>query len=136
MKNGIILSKLSVIEAYLLKLNEYLPVSLERFKADWGLRKIFERSLQVMIEAMIDIGERIIAQKQMTAQKTAADTFKRLCDLGVIQDNETYIKMVRFRNLVVHNYDSIDPVILYDIIQKHLTDFKNFTDEIKNYENL
>ncbi len=136
MKNGVVLSKLSIIEDYLLKLGEYLPVSLENFKKNWGLRKIFERSLQVMIEAMIDTGERIIAQKQITAQKTAADTFNKLCELGVIADDETYIKMVRFRNLVVHNYDSIDPEILYNVIQKNLPDFKKFIQEINNYENL
>jgi len=76
--NGVILSKLAIIEDYLKRMQEYLPVSLEQFKADWGLQKIVERSLQVMIEIMIDIAERIVAQKGITPQKTAADTLRQL----------------------------------------------------------
>lgn len=135
-QNGIILSKLAIIEEYLLKLQGYFPVSFDQFQSDWGLRKIVERSLQVMIEVMIDVAERIIARKDIVPQKTAAETMKKLRVLGIINNDEAYIKMVRFRNLVVHNYDSIDAGILYAIVQNNLSDFKCFVDEIKKYEGI
>ncbi len=136
MQNGIILSKISVIEEYVLKLQNYVPASFDQFQADWGLRKIWERSLQVMIEVMIDIAERIIATKDVVPQKTAAETMKKLRELGIIKNDDTYIKMVRFRNLVVHNYDSIDAGILFAIVNNNLNDFKSFVDEIKQYEGI
>ena len=135
-KNGVLISKLAIIEEYLKKLQGYFPVSLEQFSSDWGLQKIVERSLQVMIEVMIDIAERIVAQKGILPQKTAADTLKKLRELSIIQNDEAYIKMVRFRNLVVHQYDSIDMGILYSIVQNNLEDFRTFIDEIKKYEGI
>ena len=136
LQNGVLISKLAIIEEYLKKLQGYFPVSLEQFSSDWGLQKIVERSLQVMIEVMIDIAERIVAQKGILPQKTAADTLKKLRELSIIQNDEAYIKMVRFRNLVVHQYDSIDMGILYSIVQNNLEDFTMFIDEIKKYEGI
>ena len=124
------------LKSHLRKLQEYFPVSLEQFKSDWGLQKIVERSLQVMIKVMIDSAERIIAQKGITPQKTAADTLKKLRELGIIQSDDAYSKMVRFRNLVVHQYASIELGILYSIVQNNLDDFKKFIDEIKKYEGI
>ena len=135
-QNGVLISKLAIIEEYLKKLQGYFPISLEQFSSDWGLQKIVERSLQVMIEVMIDIAERIVAQKGILPQKTAADTLKKLRGLSIIQNDEAYIKMVRFRNLVVHQYDSIDMGILYSIVQNNLEDFRMFIDEIKKYEGI
>lgn len=135
-KNGVLISKLAIIEDYLKKLQDYFPVSLEQFNSDWGLQKIAERSLQVMIEVMIDIAERIVAQKGMLPQKTAAETLKKLRDWGIIQQDDAYIKMIRFRNLVVHQYDSIDTEILYSIVQNNLEDFLAFISEIKKYEGI
>jgi uncharacterized protein YutE (UPF0331/DUF86 family) len=133
-KNGVILSKLAIIEEYLFKLQDYLPVTLDQFRNDWGLQKITERSLQVMIETMIDIAERIIAKKNVAPPKTSADAVTLLQKLGVVKNSNAYIKMVRFRNLVVHDYASIDVEILYSILTNNLQDFRNFMIEIKNYE--
>ena len=47
-----------------------------------------------------------------------------------------WCRMVRFRNLVVHQYDSIELGILYSLVQNNLDDFKKFIDEIKKYEGI
>jgi len=60
------------------------PVSLEQFSADWGLQNIVERSLQVMIEVMTDIAERILAEKGVAPQKTTTETMRKLHELGII----------------------------------------------------
>ena len=93
-QNGVVISKLAIIDEYLKKLQGYIPVSMEQFASDWGLQKITERSLQVMIEVMIDIAERIVAQKGMVPQKTATETIKKLQDLGITQNVDAYTKMV------------------------------------------
>ena len=134
--NGVIISKLAIIDEYLKKLQGYLPVSMEQFASDWGLQKITERSLQVMIEVMIDIAERIVAQKGMVPQKTATETITKLHELGITRNIEAYTKMVRFRNLVVHQYASIKTEILYSILKDNLKDFRMFIDEIQEYEGI
>lgn len=135
-RNGVVVSKLAIIDEYLKKLQGYIPVSLDQFASDWGLQKITERSLQVMIEVMIDIAERIVAQKGMVPQKTATETIKKLHELGITQNVGAYTKMVRFRNLVVHQYDSIKTEILYSILKNNLNDFRMFIDEIQKYEGI
>lgn len=135
MKNGVILSKCSLIEEYIVKLNSYAPFTRDQITGDWGLQKIIERALQVMVEAMIDCAERICSRNGIGPQATSADAIRRLKDLGVISGEEPFISMVRFRNLLVHNYDSLDASIMYDIVSKRLDDFKQFTEAVRNYEN-
>ncbi len=136
MKNGVILSKVSSMESYLLKLKGYIPVDLESFRNDWGVQKIAERSLQVLIEGMIDIAGRIIARSGGTPPPTSAEAIERLGLMGILTDTEKYVKMVRFRNLIVHNYEAIDPEILYVILTGKLSDFYDFISEIKKHENI
>jgi uncharacterized protein YutE (UPF0331/DUF86 family) len=128
--NGVIIAKLKTIDDYLLKLGTYLPVTFTDLEKDWGLQKIIERSLQVMVEAMIDIAERIIALKGGSPVANSSEAIERLKDYGIIRETDIYIKMVRFRNLLVHNYDSLDIGIVYQIITVHLSDFERFKKEI------
>jgi len=134
--NGVIVSKLNTINEYLYRLRQYLPISYEKFENDWGLQKISERSLQVMVEAIIDITSRIISKNKLPPADTSSKAIVKLKELGVIKDSTKYAKMVRFRNLIVHDYASIDIKILYDILTNNLTDFEKFTQEIKEYENI
>jgi uncharacterized protein YutE (UPF0331/DUF86 family) len=39
----------------------------------------------------------------------------KLQTLGVIQDAEPYIAIVRFRNLIVHEYEEIDARLLFTL---------------------
>lgn len=61
---------------------------------------------------------------------TAAEAIEKLESLGVIKSAEPYRSMVRFRNIIVHEYEEVDPQIMWDILQNHLADFRSFRDEI------
>ena len=39
-------------------------------------------------------------------------------------------KMAQFRNIVVHDYARIDPVIVVAILQRNIDDFKSFAAEV------
>lgn len=77
---GVIIAKLNTIDHYLLKLRTYLPISFANLEKDWGLQKIIEQSLQVMVEAMIDIAERVIALKGGSPIAGSAEAIERLKD--------------------------------------------------------
>jgi uncharacterized protein YutE (UPF0331/DUF86 family) len=68
-----------------------------------GLAKIIERSLQVLVEAMIDIGERA----------SAADVMRRLQELDIIRTADRYIPMVRFGNSLVDQHERVDVSIVW-----------------------
>jgi uncharacterized protein YutE (UPF0331/DUF86 family) len=103
-----------LLDKQVANLEERLPtVNQAQFEEDWGLRAMSERAVQVMAEIMIDVAERIIALKNAGPVATAADAMDRLVQLRVIAAADTYRQIVRFRNLIVHHYEEVDPALLY-----------------------
>lgn len=49
---------------------------------------------------------------------------------------KTMEKMAKFRNVVVHQYEKIDPVIVVSIIHKNLVDFERYKKAIIKYLSL
>ncbi|WP_089717765.1 HepT-like ribonuclease domain-containing protein [Halanaerobium congolense] len=57
-----------------------------------------------------------------------------LAENNIIKENvESYIKMAKFRNIIVHNYVEIDPEILLMIIKENLSDLKAIFKWFKEY---
>lgn len=131
--NGIIVSKLADIEDTLRHLRELLPKSPDTFVRDWGSQRMTERALQIVVEAMIDIGERLVAFSGGSPCETAASAFERLQQIGVIKDASRYVPIVRFRNFLVHQYDRVDPTLVYVIATDGLADVEAFAVEVKHY---
>ncbi len=98
-----------------------------------------ERALQVCAEIVIDIAERIIAIKGAGPVATSVEAVRKLVELQIIESEDPYKRIIRFRNLIVHHnfivhhYGEIDPEILYDIVKNHLDDFRRFRDEIDRF---
>ena len=131
--NSVIQRKFALLDKHLLKLQHHLStVTFDTFKDDWALRCVAERSLQVMVEIVIDIAERIIALENAGPAASAAEAIEKLVTLGVLKSKEPYTAMVKFRNLVVHRYEEIEPEILFNIAKNKLDDFRRFRDEMDN----
>jgi uncharacterized protein YutE (UPF0331/DUF86 family) len=133
MNNGIVARKLSEMDATLRRLREYVPASYEEFIKDWGRQRIVERALQILIEGMIDIGERLIALSGGPPADTSAGVMERLQQLGIVKDAGRYVPMVRFRNFLVHQYEQVDLTILYGIALRKLEDIDAFVAEVTAY---
>lgn len=96
------------------------------------MQKATERSLQISIEVMIDVSERILALNEIEPANTSAENMKKLEQLGIIKSFDDYANMVRFRNFIVHRYEKIDIEIIYSIIKNNLYLFTQFVDEIRS----
>lgn len=133
--NGVIQRKLSLLNTQVMKLEDSLrEVSLSEFETSWILRSMAERALQVAAEILIDIAERILALEKSGPAATAAEAMDALVRLGVLKSAQPYINITRFRNLIVHQYEEIDPVVLFDLSKNRLDDFRKFRDEIDALE--
>lgn len=131
--NGIIQKKFAHLDENIIKLtNRMKNVNFDDFKNNWELKRASERVLQVMVEIVIDVAERIIALENAGPVNSAGEAIEKLVDIGVIKSAEPYKTMVKFRNFIVHQYEEIEPEILYNIAKNKLTDFKKFRDEIDN----
>ena len=129
--NGVVESKLRFLEQVLADLESWPLGSLAEFAGNSMLRRAVERALQLGIEGMIDVSERILAAKRLPPADTAAQNFKRLEEIGILKDAEQYTEMVRFRDFIVHRYEQIDAEIVYGLAKNRLGRFRDFVDEIR-----
>lgn len=109
--------------------------SFEEYRDDVRLKRAMERSLQVSVEACLDIGRRIIAMKSFRYPGDNRDVFQVLYEYGVAPAEllPALIDMARFRNLVVHDYARIDDARVYAILKKRLTDFDAYVQAVLAY---
>lgn len=130
--NGIIEAKLRTIEEKLSEIESWQIISYQKLQINSMLRNATERALQVAVEAIIDICERILAIEGIPAPDTSAKVVKKVIEIGIIANNPEYLEMIRFRNFIVHRYENIDLEIIYTMVSKKLPVFRNFIHEIRN----
>lgn len=131
--NGIIERKLRVIEENIDAIKSWKIENFQQFNESSLLQKATERALQISIEVMIDISERILALNKLTPANTSVENIQKLEDLGVIRSANNYADMIRFRNFIVHRYEKVDTEIVYSIIKNKLNLFDKFVEEIRSY---
>lgn len=133
MLNGVITNKLSHLQQRLGELRSWPLGTLTEFKANSLVQCAVERSLQVCVEIMIDVADRILALKGLAPGETASDSMRSLAQTGAIAAADTYAQMVQIRNFIVHRYEHVDPELLYDCATRRLVDFDQFIAEISSY---
>ncbi len=119
--NGIIENKLRIIEEKLEAIQSWNISSYEQFNQSSLLQNAVERALQVAVEVMIDISERILAIEKVPPQHAAAENISRLQKMNILSNFTEYGDMVKFRNLIVHRYERIDTEIVYSILKNKLS---------------
>ena len=124
----LILRKLAEVDQYLSQVKEYAGVSLDQYESSWKNQRIVERTLQMMIETCVDIAGHIISDKAFRTPTSYSDTFKVLHENGALPTDlfAKMEKMAKFRNVVVHHYDTIDAEIVVGILKRDLDDFIGF----------
>ena len=130
--------KLTQLETYLGQISEFSKVSIAAYKSDWRTQRIVERTLQMLIELCIDIANHIISDEGMRLPSGYADTFAVLMENKVINRSllKTMDEMAKFRNVVVHQYEKIDPAIVVSILHNNLKDFESYKKSIIKYLSL
>ena len=105
------------------------------YQGNKRLRKAVERSLQVAVEACLDIGRRLIALEGFHYPENNQDVFRVLAQEEVVSADllPTLLEMTRFRNLIVHDYARIDDARVYGILKKRMGDFNTFAEAVRAY---
>lgn len=130
MEDEIIFERLTLLRneiAYLRSEGENLN-RLEDYRDNPRLKRAIERSLQVAVEACLDMGRHIIAEKGLRFPEDNKDVFQSLAEEGLVPTTllPRLLKMAQFRNLIVHNYARIDDFQVYAILKRYLTDFDEY----------
>jgi uncharacterized protein YutE (UPF0331/DUF86 family) len=97
---------------------------LEQFLADGDTQDIVERNLQLAIESVLDIGQHIIASSGWRLAEEYASVFTILHQHNVISSDlfSRLQGMAGFRNLLVHEYATVDHFQVFQVLQDHLVD--------------
>jgi uncharacterized protein YutE (UPF0331/DUF86 family) len=103
--------------------------------SDWKTQRIVERTLQLIIETCTDKANHIISDEQLRTPNTHLDAFKVLNESNIIAGDllTIMVKMAKFRNIIVHQYERVDSQIVITILKKHIDDFMNFKNAIVQY---
>jgi uncharacterized protein YutE (UPF0331/DUF86 family) len=131
--NGVILHKLQSLDQALMELRSLGQLSIQDLDEDWRIRRAVERDLQILVEIVIDICQRLLSVSNQTPATTGAEAIERCIQLGALSGDPAYEKMVRFRNFIVHRYERVDMEILVDMVNQHLADFERFRSDILRY---
>jgi uncharacterized protein YutE (UPF0331/DUF86 family) len=133
MLNGVIAQKLQTLDEILLELRSWGPLNAAVLRDDSRTRRAVERDLQILVEVVIDVCQRLISLAGQSPAPTGADAVARCVQMGALSDDDAYRQMVRFRNFIVHRYERIDTEILATVVNRQLTDFDQFRDEVLAY---
>lgn len=133
MINGVVFNKLQALDRTLVELRSLGEVSPERMRHDWLVWRAIERDIQVLVEIVIDVCQRVLSLAGQTPATNAGEAVERCIYLGALSDNDAYRNMVQFRNFIVHRYDRVDVAILADVVNHRLSDFDQFKHEILAY---
>ena len=125
--------KAEVIRRRLNKLDEYLSILRDLQKYDYQAfisnperYGSAERFLQLVIETVLDLGNHVIAELALGVVNWYSDIPAILVETGHIDDDlkEKWIRMIGFRNILVHEYTDIDLQVVYEVLQHQLGDIE------------
>lgn len=131
----IIANRISKLREYLKVLRELQKVSFEDFMSNPLTHYSAERCLHLAIECAINIGNHIISALQLRKPEEYRDIASILGEAGVIPRKFTdeFVKMIGFRNVLVHGYAEIDLFKVYSFLRDRLGDFELFIDYIREF---
>lgn len=121
----VVLAKADRIEQCLRRIGE---ARAEESLESWIVEDLQALNLQRAVQAAIDLAAHVVATEGYGLPDKLAATFDLLERERVIEPAlaERMRKMVGFRNVAVHAYERLDPVIVEAIIENDLDDLRRF----------
>lgn len=131
----IIYRRLNRLERILLTLEKNAQVNREDYLKNEDLQAAVERRLQLAAQICIDIANYLLARQRLELPDEEENLFLSLAKAEII-GSALAAKMkglVRFRNILVHEYLGVDPELVYQNLKQNLKDFREFIAAITGY---
>ena len=90
-------------------------------------------TLQIAIQAAIDVASHIVSDEQLGEPETNRELFDRLAGHGWLPADlaATMARMAGFRNIVVHGYGDVSLEVVRDIVDHRLGDLLAFVAAVR-----
>jgi uncharacterized protein YutE (UPF0331/DUF86 family) len=125
-------SRLDILKANLGKLSEMPQRTYEEFASDFRNVDATLHILQTSIQALIDVGGYLVAERALATPRSSHEIFERLEEAGLLPPGTARraAPIVGFRNRVVHLYDRIDERRVYEILVEHRAELPELLDRL------
>ena len=123
--------RLAFIETCLRELAELSDS--RRIEHDLRERRFVEHTLQIAIKATLDVASHIVAIDRLGEPTTNQSLFQLLERAGWLTPElaSELRAMAGFRNVLVHGYVTVDPVIVRDVLEGRLGDIEAFVASVR-----
>ncbi len=128
---GLIAKKLGEIETCVGELRTLAQP--DRIRLDIRERRFVEHTLQLAIQAALDVASHIVSDERLGEPRTNRELFDLLegRDWVTPELARTLRNMVGFRNVLVHGYDAVDLAVVEDVLRNRLGDLLEFAAVIR-----
>ncbi len=123
---------LGKLESYVRELRSLARPELIR--TDVREERFVEHTLQLAIQAALDVASHIVSDDRLGEPSTNSQLFEILVRHGWIPEelSDTLRQLVGFRNILVHGYSDVDLDIVRQIVETDLGDLLDFASAIRS----
>jgi len=135
MVDDVVLNKVAIIERCIRRIHEEYQgdlLNLENYTKQDSIILNIQRSC----EASIDLAMHLVASKALGIPQSSREAFDLIQQAGIIDEQlaQKLKAMVGFRNIAVHNYQTVNLGIVQGIIEKNLADLLKFGQLILSFK--
>jgi uncharacterized protein YutE (UPF0331/DUF86 family) len=132
MVDDVLLNKAATIERCVARAREEYAAQPDEFAVNFTRQDAAILNIQRACEAALDIGQHIIRRESLGIPQSARDVFTLLAQAQWIDATlaEQMKRMVGFRNVAVHDYQTLQLPITVNIITLHLQEFIEFNKQV------
>jgi uncharacterized protein YutE (UPF0331/DUF86 family) len=136
MVDDVLLNKATTIERCVARAREEYDRDPDTFDRDFTRQDAAILNIQRACEAALDIGHHLIRRDGLGLPQSARDVFRLLASAGRIDADlaDSLMRMVGFRNIAVHDYQTLHLPMTIKVITKHLDDFLRFSETVLKRE--
>lgn len=130
--DDVLINKSATVERCVARAREEYAHDPANFATDFTRQDAAVLNVQRACEAVLDMGQHIVRREGLGVPQSARDVFELMARGGWIDAPlaEALKRMVAFRNIAVHDYQSLILPILVNVITGHLDEFLVFTQTV------
>ncbi|MBO9542184.1 DUF86 domain-containing protein [bacterium] len=132
MADDVLINKAAAIERCVARAREEYQRDPSTFATDFTRQDAAILNIQRACEAALDMGQHLIRRDRLGVPQSARDVFALLAGAGWIEPTlaDSLKRMVGFRNIAVHDYQSLQLPITVNVITLHLDEFLRYSEAL------
>lgn len=127
--------KLQKLKQYLTELETMRDITLEEYLQDFRHQRVVERLIQLIVDLAVDINTHAVVDAGNPPPADAFSSFLEVAKLGLIS-RSLAVKLAPStseRNVIVHEYETIDNSIVYASIDEALKGYRRYLTQVERY---